>query len=158
MIWVPKLIKGINLVTKQWCRYPRFCGSILWYSVVLTARLWHYEFRWKPPHDITMSSRSLGGGRILGSGKGLSPVAAAYPPGRSTTLLSPTPSSLSVTSSISTSQPSTDAQDLSSRVSLDHSDDSTPNGGAGGAPSLVCPICNEEMVSLHTLAANLFAY
>ena len=103
-----------------------------------------------------MSSRSLGGGRILGSGKGLSPAAAAYPPRRSTTLLSPSASSVSVSSSVSTSQPSTDAQDLSSRVSLDHGGDD--NGAAVVPivePRLVCPICNEEMVTLLQLNRHL---
>ena len=90
-----------------------------------------------------MSSRKLGGGRVLGSGKGLVPASAAYPQ-RSSSLLSPSASSISVTSSAST-QPSTDAQDLSSRVSFEHSDD--PNGiSAEESSRLACPICNEEMV------------
>lgn len=79
----------------------------------------------------------------MGSGKGLTPASAAYPQ-RSSSLLSPSASSISVTSSAST-QPSTDAQDLSSRVSFDQGDEN--NGVAGGNGSrLPCPICNEEMV------------
>ena len=78
---------------------------------------------------------------MLGSGKGLTPT---YPQ-RTSSLLSPSASTVSVNSTASTSQPSSDAQDLSSRVSLDQSDEN--NAAAAGAGSrLACPICNEEMV------------
>ena len=90
-----------------------------------------------------MSSRKLGGGRVLGSGKGLIPASAAYPQ-RSSSLLSPSASSISVTSSTST-QPSTDAQDLSSRVSFEHNDENNDTAVEVG-PRLACPICNEAMV------------
>lgn len=129
----------------HWNRGVEFVGNGPTNACLAQPRKWHSIPRLNL-YDAGMSSRTLGGGRILGSGKGLSPSAAAYPPGRSTNLLSPTASSISVTSSISTSQPSTDAQDLSSRVSLDQSDDNAAAAVAGGAPSLVCPICNEEMV------------
>lgn len=67
-------------------------------------------------------------------------------PQRNISFLSPTASSVSVNSSRSTSQQSLDPQDLSSRVSLEQSDDR--NGAAiAAATSLVCPICNEETVS-----------
>ena len=92
-----------------------------------------------------MSARKIGGGRVLGSGRSLTPAAAAYPQ-RSSSLLSPSASTISVTSSISTSQPSSDAQDLSSRVSLDHTDERNIVVAAAGS-RLVCPICNEDMVS-----------
>ncbi|KAL9129429.1 MAG: hypothetical protein Q9217_002103 [Psora testacea] len=91
-----------------------------------------------------MSARKLGGGRILGSGQSLSP---AYPP-RNSSLLSPSTSSVSVNSS-STSQPSTDAQDLSSRVSLEQGDDNSAAAAAAASSRLVCPICNEEMLNRH---------
>lgn len=79
---------------------------------------------------------------MLGSGRSLSP---AYPP-RNSTLLSPTASSVSVSSS---SQPSTDAQDLSSRISLDQSDgDNAAAAALVASTRLACPICNEEMVGL----------
>lgn len=87
-----------------------------------------------------MSARKLGGGRVLGSGRSLSP---ALPP-RNSSFLSPSTSSVSVDSSIS--QPSTDAQDLSSRISLDTSDDSNIAAAAAAQAKLVCPICNEAMV------------
>ena len=89
-----------------------------------------------------MSARKLGGGRVLGSGASLAP---AYPP-RNSSLLSPSASSVSVDSSVSTSQPSTDAQDLSSRISLDHSEDNNASPAAVVQSRLACPICNEEMV------------
>ena len=78
---------------------------------------------------------------MLGSGRSLSP---AYPP-RNSSLLSPTASSVSVNSS---SQPSTDAQDLSSRISLDQTDGDNGTAAALAASTrLACPICNEEMVA-----------
>lgn len=65
---------------------------------------------------------------------------------RNTSFLSPTASSVSVNSSRSTSQQSLDPQDLSSRVSLEQSDDNNA-ATIAAATSLVCPICNEETVS-----------
>lgn len=91
-----------------------------------------------------MSKRSLGGGRILGSGRSLLPTDNSSP-SRNTGLLSPSASSLSVNSSASTSQPSVDAADLSSRVSLEQNDENS--AVAPVASRLFCPICNEEMVS-----------
>lgn len=80
---------------------------------------------------------------MLGSGRKLAP-APTYP-ARNSSLLSPSGSSLSISSSASTSQPSTDAQDLSSRISLEQSE--ADNATAAVASSrLACPICNEEMV------------
>lgn len=81
---------------------------------------------------------------MLGSGRSLSPNTAAFPPPNSS-LLSPSGSSLSVNSSTSTSQQSTDAQDLSSRVSLEQNDENNV-AAATASTRLVCPICNEEMV------------
>lgn len=96
-----------------------------------------------------MSARKIGGGRVLGSGRSLSP---AYPP-RNSSLLSPSASTVSVSSSSST-PPSTDAQDISSRISLDQSDGG--NVAAAAANSrLACPICNEEMVTLLQLNRHL---
>lgn len=83
---------------------------------------------------------------MLGSSRSLSPAVAAHPQ-RTSSLLSPSASTVSVSSSVSTSQPSSDAQDLSSRVSLDHNDESNAVGVAAGS-RLVCPICNEDMVRL----------
>ena len=91
-----------------------------------------------------MSGRKLGGGRILGSGRSLSPHLP-----RNSSLLSPSASTLSVNSS-TPSHLSIDAQDLSSRVSLDQSDDiATAAASVAASARLFCPICNEEMV-LHS--------
>ncbi|KAL8947512.1 MAG: hypothetical protein Q9222_006217 [Ikaeria aurantiellina] len=98
-----------------------------------------------------MSARKLGGGRILGSGKNLSPAAANLPP-RTTSLQSPSASSISVNSSISTS---TDPQDLNSRVSFDQNDRNNGPYPASAASTLVCPICNEEMLTLLQLNRHL---
>ncbi|KAL9611378.1 MAG: hypothetical protein Q9167_003973 [Letrouitia subvulpina] len=100
-----------------------------------------------------MSSRKLGGGRILGNGKNLNPTVPTLPQ-RTTSLLSPSASSVSVDSSASFSQQSTDTQDISSRISLENQNDT--NGIAAGASSrLFCPICNEEMVTLLQLNRHL---
>lgn len=86
---------------------------------------------------------------MLGSGRSLSP---AHPP-RNSSLLSPSASTVSVSSSAST-QPSTDPQDISSRISLDQSDGG--NAAATAADSrLACPICNEDMVTLLQLNRHL---
>ncbi|KAL9035397.1 MAG: hypothetical protein Q9180_004884 [Flavoplaca navasiana] len=99
-----------------------------------------------------MAPRKLGGGRVLGSGKNLSPAAAA-PPVRSTSLQSPSVSSVSVNSSVSTS---TDPQDISARISFEQNDDKNGNTAAILPRStLVCPICNEEMVTLLQLNRHL---
>lgn len=92
-----------------------------------------------------MSTRKLGGGRVLGGGRSLSANVATLTQ-RNTSFLSPTASSVSVNSSRSTSQQSLDPQDLSSRVSLEQSDDNNA-AAIAAATSLVCPICNEETVS-----------
>ena len=90
-----------------------------------------------------MSGRKLGGGRILGSGKGLAPPAHQ----RISSLGSPSESTVSVSSREDASplatSPLNDSQDLGSRVQLE-------NGGpvvSAVSSKLVCPICNEEMVS-----------
>ncbi|KAL8754598.1 MAG: hypothetical protein Q9199_004235 [Rusavskia elegans] len=99
-----------------------------------------------------MAARKLGGGRVLESGRNLSPAAAALPP-RSTSLQSPSESSVSVNSSVSTS---TDPQDINARISFDQSDERNGKAAAASARStLVCPICNEEMVTLLQLNRHL---
>ena len=97
-----------------------------------------------------MSARKIGGGRILGSGNSLAP---AHPP-RNSSLLSPSASTVSVSSSSST-QPWTDVQDISSRISLDQSDGSSAATAASASSRLACPICNEEMVTLLQLNRHL---
>lgn len=95
-----------------------------------------------------MLGRKLGGGRILGSGKSLAPPAPLAHQ-RTTELISPSESTLSLSSKDSTASPLATSplpetnDNLSSRVSLE-------NGGASAVAAasskLLCPICNEEMV------------
>ena len=95
-----------------------------------------------------MSGRKLGGGRILGNGRSLSPATTPLQQ-RNTSLLSPTPSSVSLNSSTSTSQTSPESQDISARISLDQNGISSGAAAAAASSRMVCPICNEEMVTLH---------
>lgn len=94
-----------------------------------------------------MSGRKLGGGRILGSGKGLAPPKPAHH--RMSSLGTPSESTVSQSSregSPLATSPLAEVdlgQDLGSRVNL------MENGGpvvTAGNSKLVCPICNEEMV------------
>lgn len=109
-------------------------------------------------HHITntmSSSRRLGGGRILGSGKGLAPPT---PPGapRVGSPLAPSESTVSMVSS-SLSPPVSAGvglpqrgQDLGVSITV-----GVPGkGGPVDSAGLVCPICNEEMVSLDCPLAN----
>ncbi|KAI9891463.1 MAG: carboxypeptidase Y-deficient [Vezdaea aestivalis] len=94
-----------------------------------------------------MASRKLGGGRILGSGRSLQPaVPPPAPPRPSARLVSPSESSTSLNSQ------STETQDLSSRVSLDNGDAAA---AAAASTKLVCPICNEDMMTLLQLNRHL---
>jgi rabenosyn-5 len=103
------------------------------------------------------TGRSLGGGRVLGSGRSLSPAVAAQPPrpghARNASLLSPSESSLSLSSQTSNSPASTaeTRDDIGSKVLLAAPD----NAAASASSRLVCPICNEEMVTLLQLNRHL---
>ncbi|KAF2683926.1 hypothetical protein K458DRAFT_303249 [Lentithecium fluviatile CBS 122367] len=102
------------------------------------------------------SGRSLGGGRVLGSGRGLEPAVSPQPPAhhrRNASLLSPSESSLSLSSQTSNSPASTaeTRDDIGSRVLLGHAE----NAAASASNRLVCPICNEEMVTLLQLNRHL---
>lgn len=114
------------------------------------------------------SRRSLGGGRVLGSGRNLSPAVSPAPPQalqapqaqhshvRNASLLSPSESSLSLSSQTSNSPASTaeNREDIGSKVLLGPSE----NAAARASNRLACPICNEEMVChsscLHMRAVN----
>ncbi|KAI9833919.1 MAG: hypothetical protein M1819_003428 [Sarea resinae] len=98
-----------------------------------------------------MAHRTLGGGRVLGSGRALSPAVVA-PHQRKPSLLSPSESSVSLSSQASNQHGSGESQDLDSRVSLDNADSSA---AAGAGTRLSCPICNEEMVTLLQLNRHL---
>ncbi|EON63647.1 hypothetical protein W97_02875 [Coniosporium apollinis CBS 100218] len=100
------------------------------------------------------SRRSLGGGRILGNGRSISPAVAPSSPllkpqhQRNVSLLSPSESSVSLSSQPSTSPASTvDTQDISSNVALDHPD----NAAAASASSKLMTLLqlNRHLDDLH---------
>jgi rabenosyn-5 len=94
-----------------------------------------------------MSGRKLGGGRVLGSGRSLSPAVPAPPQHqRSSSLLSPAASTISFDSS-STSNTTPDTLDLKSQISFRHNEENVI-AAATASSRLFCPICNEEMVTL----------
>lgn len=114
-----------------------------------------------------MTSRKLGGGRILGSGKGLAPPSPSPAIKRAASPHSPSSSTLSFgggsigdsLQSPASGSPSSVgplppgfAQDLASNISI-----GGPSNGAasGSGTKLVCPICEEEMVCACTLRGRL---
>jgi hypothetical protein len=103
-----------------------------------------------PIVPVMASRRSLGGGRILGSGRNLTPPA---PPNQSTkpghvrtpSNLSYSENSVSLSSHTSSTPVSNEDEDLASRIALgEHA--STAQAAAAASSRMVCPICNEEMV------------
>lgn len=103
------------------------------------------------------SRRSLGGGRVLGSARALSPAAAAAASPqhaavhrRNASLLSPSESSLSLSSQTSNSPASTaeSREDIASKILAGPA----RNTAASASSRLVCPICNEDMVRLPAAA------
>ncbi|KAM3531881.1 hypothetical protein NHJ13051_000617 [Beauveria bassiana] len=99
-----------------------------------------------------MSGRKLGGGRILGSGKGLAPPSVAP---RASSPLAPSESTVSIGSSslsppISGSLPEI-GHDIGSSISVG----AQPKAGLSSDGGLVCPICNEEMVTLLQLNRHI---
>ncbi|KXL47704.1 hypothetical protein M433DRAFT_133285 [Acidomyces richmondensis BFW] len=101
--------------------------------------------------------RTLGGGRVLGSGKSLAPP----PPPTTTTVapavLSPSASSLSLSSHTTSSTPLSVNDDLTARVDRHHHHHpGNPDTVAGaGISRMVCPICDEEMVTLLQLNRHI---
>ena len=93
------------------------------------------------PFQPSMASRKLGSGRVLGSGKSPAPAVAAHQ--KNSNLFSPSDSSLSLSSQVSNSQISLGLPDISLREPLDNGDPSIPEAAS---LTLVCPICNENMV------------
>lgn len=85
---------------------------------------------------------------MLGSGRELSPAAAIRPAQhqRNASLLSPSESSVSLASQASNSNSpasTIDNENITSRISLDHS---AATAAAAAREQLVCPICNDVMV------------
>ncbi|KAJ6014742.1 hypothetical protein N7540_009333 [Penicillium herquei] len=101
-----------------------------------------------------MSRRTLGGGRILGTPTALSSAPSPSPQPKPR-LLSPTASSLSLSSQTSVSQFSSETQDLTSRISLENGDTSISAAPSAPGAQLSCPICSEEMVTLLQLNRHL---
>ncbi|KAJ0318589.1 hypothetical protein COL5a_010565 [Colletotrichum fioriniae] len=103
-----------------------------------------------------MSGRKLGGGRILGSGKGLAPPTPPAINGhqRTPSPFAPSESTLSLNSSSASppvSSPLPDfAQDLGSNISV-----GGPSRAATSSSKLVCPICEEEMLTLLQLNRHI---
>ena len=93
---------------------------------------------------------------MLGTGKSLAPPPPpqAAPSAskaavlRSPGLLSPSESSVSLSSQTSSTPISTENEDITARVALDG--DGPNQVSAAGRDRMVCPICNEEMVCLKT--------
>lgn len=93
--------------------------------------------------------RSLGGGRVLGTGKSLAPPppTPAAPNGvplRSPGILSPSGSSVSLNSHTSSTAISTENEDIVPRAAVEGH--GTAQAAAAASSRMVCPICNEEMV------------
>ena len=88
--------------------------------------------------------RSLGGGRVLGSGKNLAPPVPNKPLLRPSGALSPSNSSISLSSQTSSTPKSTENEDITARVALD--EHGTAQAAAAASSRMVCPICNDEMV------------
>lgn len=94
-----------------------------------------------------MSGRKLGGGRILGSGKGLAPPT---PPNANAPRVGSPLAASESTVSIGSSSISPPVSGIASELAGPAIGDSISVGvqGKGGSAdgALVCPICNEEMV------------
>ncbi|KAG6304026.1 hypothetical protein E4U09_002294 [Claviceps aff. purpurea] len=100
-----------------------------------------------------MSGRKLGGGRILGSGKGLAPPSTTP---RSRSPLSPPSESTVSVGSVSSSPPvSGGLPDLSPDIGSSISVGAQSMKNAAASAALVCPICNEEMVTLLQLNRHI---
>ncbi|KAK5692211.1 carboxypeptidase Y-deficient [Elasticomyces elasticus] len=98
--------------------------------------------------------RSLGGGRVLGSGKSLAPPAPpSKQPVNNIGLLSPSESSVSLNSQASSAPLSVQNEDLASQVALDGH--GSAQAAAAASSRMVCPICNEEMVTLLQLNRHI---
>jgi len=96
------------------------------------------------------SSRTLGRGRVLGTAKPGSPTAVPEHV-LHTGLLSPSESSVSLSSQISTSRSSNEDDGISAVAALQARD----NAAAAMASSrMACPICNEEMVRCMYMSMN----
>ncbi|GJN79190.1 carboxypeptidase Y-deficient [Purpureocillium lilacinum] len=101
-----------------------------------------------------MSGRKLGGGRILGSGKGLAPPTPPTIP-RSSSPLAPSESTVSIGSPSLSPDASGSLPDFSQDIGSSISVGAQSKGNAADASTLFCPICNEEMVTLLQLNRHI---
>lgn len=109
-----------------------------------------------------MSGRKLGGGRIIGSGKGLAPpqplqsqaraprATSPYAPSDSSSLSQYSNSQNSISPPSSSPLPDFGPQDLASRISI-----GGPSNGDPASARLVCPICDDEMLTLLQLNRHI---
>ncbi|RGP80144.1 hypothetical protein FLONG3_1678 [Fusarium longipes] len=104
-----------------------------------------------------MSGRKLGGGRVLGSGRGLAPPTPPITNApRVASPLAASESSVSIASSsisppISAISPDLSGQDIGNSISVG----AQGKGGPVDGGALVCPICNEEMMTLLQLNRHI---
>ncbi|XEV02006.1 hypothetical protein FSHL1_007293 [Fusarium sambucinum] len=104
-----------------------------------------------------MSGRKLGGGRVLGSGRGLAPPTPPVTNApRVASPLAASESSISIVSSsvsppISGISPGLASQDIGNSISVG----AQGKGGPADGGALVCPICNEEMMTLLQLNRHI---
>ncbi|ATY66422.1 vacuolar segregation (Pep7) [Cordyceps militaris] len=101
-----------------------------------------------------MSGRKLGGGRILGSGKGLAPPPAA-PRSRAPSPLAPSESTISISSSPLSPSMSGSLTGIGRDIGSSISVGAQPKAGLSSDGALVCPICSEEMVTLLQLNRHI---
>ncbi|RMJ12895.1 hypothetical protein CDV36_007432 [Fusarium kuroshium] len=102
-----------------------------------------------------MSGRKLGGGRILGSGKGLAPPT---PPNANAPRVGSPLAASESTVSIGSSSISPPVSGIASELAGPGIGDSISVGVQGKGPAdgaLVCPICNEEMMTLLQLNRHI---
>ncbi|KEY74059.1 hypothetical protein S7711_02649 [Stachybotrys chartarum IBT 7711] len=101
-----------------------------------------------------MSGRKLGGGRILGSGKGLAPPT---PPSasRATSPFAPSESTVSLGSSSISPPASGSLPDVGPDLGASISVGIQAKGNAPDPSQLICPICNEEMLTLLQLNRHI---
>ncbi|UPL04013.1 hypothetical protein LCI18_014947 [Fusarium solani-melongenae] len=102
-----------------------------------------------------MSGRKLGGGRILGSGKGLAPPT---PPNANAPRVGSPLAASESTVSIGSSSISPPVSRIASELAGPAIGDSISVGVQGKGPAdgiLVCPICNEEMMTLLQLNRHI---
>ncbi|KAI5457040.1 putative vacuolar segregation protein [Mariannaea sp. PMI_226] len=101
-----------------------------------------------------MSGRKLGGGRILGSGKGLAPPSPS-PALRVGSPLAPSESTTSITSSSISPPVSAGMPELGRDIGVSITVGDPGKGGPVDTGGLVCPICNEEMMTLLQLNRHI---